>query len=375
MVNPPFCPNPGCHHHSDPPAQRWWVGAGFHSTLCSGKVRRFRCLSCGRSFSERTFSIDYYAKKTVDYRKLEGLAGASMCVRALGRAMGLSCDSVQNRFDRLSRQSLACHTRLRSKAGNYDSVSIDGFVSFDRSQYFPNEVTIALTSRARYVLSFTHASLKRSGMMRVSQKQRRDTLYSGLSFERGAIERSFSELLNGLARDRAPSRFRPLVVITDEKPDYARALSRHALFLCQDEDHRVAHLTVNSRLPRTTKNPLFPSNYLDREIRKDQAAHRRETTCFARNASNSMARLVCYLGWHNYAKRFLVGAPRRETSTHGEMAGIDPAAIDRERAAMFHDRAFLSLEKLDAIERRIWTKAIPTPGQVKERVLPGYAYA
>jgi hypothetical protein len=147
------------------------------------------------------------------------------------------------------------------------------------------------------------------------------------------------------------------------------------LFLSQDETRRVAHLTVNSRLPRTTSIPLFPSNYLDREIRKDQAAHRRETTCFARNASNNMARLACYLAWHNYQKRFLVGAPRLATSTHGEMAGIVPREIARERMHMFKDRAFLSRENLDKIELRIWTKAISTPGKSKERVLPAYACA
>jgi len=211
--------------------------------------------------------------------------------------------------------------------------------------------------------------------MRESQKIRRDNLYSGLSFEHGAVERSFRELLDGLARERPPARFNPLIIITDEKPDYVRGLCRHALFRHQDEDHRVAHLTVNASLPRTTSNPLFPSNYLDREIRKDQAAHRRETTCFARNASNNMARLACYFGWHNYAKRFLVKAPRRMTSTHGEMAGIERSEITLERGHLFRDRAFLSREKLDAIEKRIWTKAIPTPGLAGNRLLPGYAYA
>jgi hypothetical protein len=88
-----------------------------------------------------------------------------------------------------------------------------------------------------------------------------------------------------------------------------------------------------------------------------------------------MARLACYLAWHNYQKRFLVGAPRLATSTHGEMAGIVPREIARERMHMFKDRAFLSRENLDKIELRIWTKAISTPGKSKERVLPAYACA
>ncbi len=42
---------------------------------------------------------------------------------------------------------------------------------------------------------------------------------------------------------------------------------------------------------RTYANPLFASNYLGREIRKDQANHRREPTCYSRNPANSMSRL------------------------------------------------------------------------------------
>ena len=74
---------------------------------------------------------------------------------------------------------------------------------------------------------------------------------------------------------------------------------------------------------------LFPSNYLDREIRKDRAAHHRESTCFARSAAT--------------------------------------------RAKLFRDRAFLSLERLRANEERIWKKAIPAPGRMKKPYVPRYA--
>jgi len=40
---------------------------------------------------------------------------------------------------------------------------------------------------------------------------------------------------------------------------------------------------------------------------------------------------------------------------------------------MFRNRAFLSLERLEANEERIWKKAIPTPGWTKMSYLPKYA--
>ena len=374
MFEPPFCPYKACSHHVRPPAGPWWSHDGFHDTKCFGKVQRFRCDACGRSFSTQTFSLDYYAKRRIDYRRLERLGASSVSVRALGRDLGCSPDSVLNRFDRLARQAIACHARLRPRARRHEDVSIDGFVSFDRSQYFPNNITISVARDSRYVLSFTHATLRRSGSMREEQKKRRDLLYEGVAFERKALERSFTELLDGLARERSPGPGSPLVIATDEKLEYRRAFLRHRLFRGQDGGHRAVHLRMSSKLPRTFWNPIFPSNYLDREIRKDQAAHRRESTCFARSAANGLSRMASYVAWRNYAKPFLVKAPVAGRSSHGEEAGIPRAEIVRERERMFRRRAFLSLERLDVLEDREWRKLVPTPGIAGPAYLPKYAF-
>jgi transposase-like protein len=374
MTHPPFCPYPECQNHEHPPRKRWWRRAGFHATKCFGDVPRFQCRSCFRTFSTQTFSTDYYAKKQIDYRVLERQLASSMSVRSLARSFDCSCGSILNRVDRLSRQAIAAHARLRALATNYEDVCIDGLVSFDRSQYFPNNITLSITAESRYVLSFTHATLRRSGTMRPGQKKRRDSLYQGLEFEARALERSFGELLDELKRDRPPREHKPLVVITDEKKEYARAFAAHSLFREQDEEHRVVHRRINSRLPRTFLNPLFASNYLDREIRKDQAAHRRETTCFGRNVANGLSRTACYLDWHNYAKRYLIKAPVVEDQSHGEEAGIPRSEIERSRRRMFRKRAFLSLIKLDALEEKIWLKRFPTPGRSQIVYLPAFAF-
>jgi hypothetical protein len=372
---PPFCPYSACANHNHPPKERWWRKDGSHRTRCFGSVPRFQCRSCRRTFSTQTFSLDFYAKRRIDYCRLESLGSSSVSVRGLGRNLGCSCGSILNRMDRLARQSIACHARLRPRADRYEDVCIDGFVGFDRSQYFPNNITISITSASRFVLAYTHATLRRSGTTREAQKKRRDKVYRGVEFERKSLDRSFSELLDDLERNRPPRPRRPLVVITDEKLEYRRAFLAHRLSLDQDADHRVVHQRINSRLPRTYLNPLFPSNYIDREIRKDQAAHHRESTCFSRNAANGMSRMACYVGWHNYRKRYRIKAPVCEKETHAEIAGVGRKDVNRARSNMFRYRAFLSRIKLDAMEKRIWRKAIPTPGQGKPAYLPKFAVA
>jgi len=79
------------------------------------------------------------------------------------------------------------------------------------------------------------------------------------------------------------------------------------------------HLRISSHLPRTIHNPLFSSNYTDRELRKDLANHHRESVCFNRNVANGMLRLWAYLMWHNYLKPYRIRWPKgRRPATHAE---------------------------------------------------------
>ncbi len=372
MLRPPFCPYAACHNHAHPPAGRWWQRDGYHRTRCFGLVQRFRCCRCRRTFSSQTFSSDYFVKRAIDYPRLELLLCSSMSVRALARAFQCSCGSILNRIDRMARQEIAAHAALRPRAGRREGVCIDGVVAFDRSQYFPNNLTLAITAESRFILAYTHATLRRSGRMRPDQKRRRDRIDKEQTFERRALERSFTELMDELERDR---RRRPLIVITDEKSEYARSFFAHPLFRNQDDRQRVVRITVNSRLPRTVRNPLFPSNYLDREIRKDQAAYRRESTCFTRNVANGLSRIACYVGWHNYAKRFLIKAPVMDQSTHAEAAGIPKNALAAVRERMFLDRPFLSLLSLGKLETKLWMKEFRTIGLKGTGSLPAFALA
>jgi hypothetical protein len=252
------------------------------------------------TFSSQTFSIDYFVKRRVDYKGLLTQASSSESLRALGRSFGVSCGSIQNRLDRLSRQALALHARLRVLADPRESVCADGFVHFEVSRYFPSETVISITSNSRFILDLSHATRRRSGAMTSYQRARAEKLFTTFEFERGAVTRGFCDILDSLARERPPARMRPLVLVTDEKPEYDYAFGRHRLFREQDEDRRTVRIKVNSGMPRTCSNPLFASNYLDRELRKDLAGCRRDAFCFSRNVSNAMARLSCYIVEHNY---------------------------------------------------------------------------
>ncbi|GAB1483762.1 hypothetical protein MASR2M78_25780 [Treponema sp.] len=275
-----------------------------------------------------------------------------MSIRALSRELSCSCDSVLNRVDRLSRQGIALHSFLRRLAKPREAVCFDGLVSFDRSQYFPNDIGLSITAQSRFILGMTHVTTKRSGCQTAKQKEKSKILYKKLSFEKKGIDRSFREHLDLLKAERPIERGNPLIIITDEKKEYRRVFLRHPLIMKQTQNHPCGQLQINSKLPRNYANRLFASNYLDREIRKDQAQHRRETTCFCQNVANGMNRLSTFAVYHNYHKRYLIKWPVNRKETHARMAGIKEKLIKKARDKMFRQRSFLSQLTLRDMDKR-----------------------
>ena len=110
---PPFCPNPHCPTHKSPHnlPLLWFKRTGSRPTLCVGPVPRFKCLVCDIGFSSRTFDIDYWVHKPVDYKLIQNLQVSGAGLRQSGRTLGVSTRLLANRHIRLSHNALALQAR------------------------------------------------------------------------------------------------------------------------------------------------------------------------------------------------------------------------------------------------------------------------
>lgn len=211
--------------------------------------------------------------------------------------------------------------------------------------------------------------------MTATQLQRRTELDALWSFEPHSLKRSFSETLDQIAKEYPPDHGWPLILYTDEKYDYSRAFYEHSLYTQQDSEHLCVHYKINSQEHRTKNNPLFPCNYIDRELRKNQAAHHRETACHTRNVNNGMLRHWCYIGWHNYWKKARIKAPVQDNCCHAELAGICPWLIEVMKENFYRWRFFLSRVDLTLCDRRAWLLEHRTPLKAKNDKKAAYVSA
>ena len=370
----PYCPHQGCRFHRErlPQPYSAFVPWGFYPTRAFGRVPRFRCLECGHTFSTQTFSLDYYAKRSIDYPDLLSRLAACSSLSGIGRAISASTDTVSNRISRAARQALAAQSRLSRLRRPSEDLAADGFESFCVSQFFPNNIQLLVGSDSQFVYGSDYATIRRKGCMTKAQKQKRSELETRFRAEPASVAASFARIVGQALRLLSES-FRPsLELWTDEHRAYPRGIASSACAAALRDQGRLVHRTVSSRAARTRDNPLFPVNYLDRELRKDLHEHVRESVCFGRNVNRQMERLELYILYHNYVKEHRA---RWRGVSHARLAGYEAWGIEEELGRIWKLRSMLTLTELGPSERETWCRSRQTPLREGRDYLPKYAVA
>ncbi len=228
---------------------------------------------------------------------------------------------------------------------------LDGFESFAYSQFHPNNLNLLVTSASQLALGLNAAVLRRKGRMTDAQKRRRAVLELQYKAPPNAIYNTSKALLDYGCKLAFGSGYLPIRIVSDEKKEYGWALRRLQPFGDWLSEGLVEHTTVSSKAPRTLANPLFPVNYLDRQLRKDLAEHVRE---------DSLERAAIHLAHHNYFKAFR-SRLKDKSVTHAQQAGMDPATVLRLRQEAFQWRALGWRVDLEGWQKDLWGRKSGVP--------------
>ena len=294
METPAFCPNPKCRYHFGLDHKtKFYNKSGTYLTAAFGQVQRYKCIFCGKGFSEQTFSLDYYNKKVISYRQILKHIYTTSSVRDICREFGISVDSVNNRIARMARQAIGCFFYVGTmEFGLREALVADGFESFCVSQYFPNNINLLLGKNSQFIYFTNYVTIRRKGRMNEKQKAKRAELEKVFLADPAGIYKSFRDLLYFSVELFNNIKTWGIKLFTDKKKEYARAFRDDDAVFWLHKDGLYDHFRISSREPRTLSNHLFSANYLDRQIRKDLSDHVRETVCFARNVMNMMDLLL-----------------------------------------------------------------------------------
>jgi hypothetical protein len=198
--------------------------------------------------------------------------------------------TIDRLVSRLARHSLLFHLQMIQDMPPPSEIVVDGFESFENSQYFPFHHNVAVEKGTDFFSYFTDSPLRRKGRMTEAQKRRREFLENLLGRpDPKAIEKDMKELIEVTLKSRASA-----VVYSDDHPAYKRSIKQI--------DCDIRHDITPGTACRNHHNSLSEVNVLDALIRHSSSNHKRETIAWSKRRQASAERLLIFLVWRNYMK-------------------------------------------------------------------------
>ena len=308
---PPHCPWKECADH---------LTAGRYRASSKGSYRRardpqrpiprFRCPTCGRTFSREAFATSYYLKRPELLLPIASLLVSGCAHRQIARHLGCAPSTVTRLSVRLGEHTRRFHeVSAASVAPINEPVVLDHFETFVRSQQERLGIATAVGQDSWFVYALHGASyLRLQGRSRRKRALKRNPTPP----LPGAVLDSTLKTLDNLLRHSPAG----LDLVSDDHPAYRAAVRRLKV------DRTIRHVIhanpdrspgSDLSIARARDQAMFAVDLLHKLLRHCQAHHRRETIAFGRKRASVIGRVALFAVWRNMIKLVSERRPTRLT--------------------------------------------------------------
>jgi transposase-like protein len=303
---PRFCPRRGCSEHDEGRRDRfafWRVGSYVRGD--GRRVPRYRCGTCGRTFSKQAFSVSYFSKRPELIAPVAAGLVNGAAHRQIARSLGCAPSSVTRLAAKLGRHALLLQVALlRDLLSAQDEETVlDHAEAFEGSQDDPFAVATLVGRDSWFTYGLEGCTHARAGRRSPAQdarcrlRPRRDT--------KGGYRGSAARLM--ALKARFGPQDRPVRIVCDDKKDYARAarlphLRDRIVLRAVPNPERGPKGSPRTPTARARDEAMFPNDLLHALVRHSLAHHHRETIAFPRRANAGMERLFLFVAWRNLVK-------------------------------------------------------------------------
>jgi len=296
MFTPPRCPNEKCPQHRDP-QPKFFLRAGSYKPRCRPyRIPRFVCRTCQRGFSRQTFRADYYDHKPHLNASLFTLISSGIGLRQSARVLGLSRSCTELKFRKIGRHLRFLNLNLRRPLNAPVTLLFDEFETFEgRRNTRPISMPVLIERRSYFIVWSECASIRPRGSR---NEARRAAIASEAARFGEREDRSRPLSLRTLRRGTVLAERSGLGLLqTDEKSVYPRLATR--AFINQG----LVHETTNSRVARTTWNPLFPINHTEAIARDLLGRLRRRSWLVSKKRKFLDLAMHCLMAYRNFVRK------------------------------------------------------------------------
>ena len=232
-----------------------------------------------RGFSRQTFREDYCDNKPYLNAQLLELLCHGMGLRQAGIIVQLSRRCAEMKARKMSRHVARLNKNLLDQFPEGCSFQMDEMEAFENERTVcPITVPVLIEQESMFVVDARSAPIRPSGRMSARRREaiRRNEKRHGK--RRNSAKRCLNRVLRRGAR--YSKRLAQPRIDTDEKSTYPGLIRRS---FGEDCEHR----TFSSKLPRTSKNPLFPINQMNAMTRYLTGRMRRRSWLASKERTDS----------------------------------------------------------------------------------------
>jgi len=276
------------------PEPGFFVLCGTFQPQCRpAPIQRFRCRSCRKTFSIRTFKADYYDKRPSLNAEVLSRLCSGTGYRQTSREIGISLNGLYHKARKLNRHLKFLHDNLM---GDFHE---DAVFLFDELETFeacrstsPVTVPILIEHGSMFIVDAKSGRIPPSGKMTAKRREKIAEWQEVHGKRPNESRQAVASVLATLREKTA--HLDQLEFVTDAKKTYPKLL-REAFGA-----DRVVQSTVSSKRTRDTSNPLFRIN-LTNAIGRDRLArlHRR-SWCVTKRREQLDGHLSMWIAFRNY---------------------------------------------------------------------------
>ena len=295
------CPNHECRHHQDPQGN-WFTNKRSYRLKWSGQyVRRYRCKTCGATFSAATFKDTYRQHKPYLNKQVFKCYSNSTSQRQIAEICSTTRKTVVRKFRYLADKARQVHA-VEILSGNLKTteVQFDEQETFLRSKKLPLSIAIAVDGRRRKlkngggkIIDINVGTMPaKSRNAKASQEQ--------YGFQPDQRAYTCQTVLNNVKIATGGK----VEITTDAKPQYRSYVVK---ILC-----KATHVTFNrsadekERYSRSDKHPLWYVNQACAANRHDVSRLRRKTCVTTKEVHELRRHLWLYVAHRNGYERDLL---------------------------------------------------------------------
>jgi transposase-like protein len=288
------CPRPECISSSlsSPKTKPFIRNGAFFRKSDSRSIQRYRCQSCGKQFSNSTFTPEYFQKRRRLTRPLFLLLNSSVTQRRCAKILQVNLKTVVRRYRYLAQQGRISQEKWRAE--NYSDkklqvIQFDDLETSEHTKCKPLSVSLAVDPKTRKILSFQVSQMPAKGLL------------APIAFKKYGYRKDERPVgWNQMMKDLVPFVSETATWKSDQNPHYPKYLFRH--------HPRAMHKTTKGgrgansgqgELKKLGFDPLFALNHICAMLRANLSRLVRKTWSNTKNRQGLIDHLSIYVPYHN----------------------------------------------------------------------------